>query len=161
MMPPVKPLGALILSFMHKLNWLAMTGLGFVAGMIFTNSTAAALLVVSANQTGVVPFTPTWTLAPGSLIAGVAPSSAVGNFSLEPQAGSRKVDSLTAGGSLTIYSVGGASSTCSTNYVTCGNGYGAGASVIYNLPAAANGYNLTNLTVYGGWQDSGAGRAGL
>jgi hypothetical protein len=51
-------------------------------------------------------------------------------------------------------------STCSTNYVTCGNGTGpdgssAGSTVIYTLPASINGYNLTNITVYGGWQDNG------
>ena len=32
---------------------------------------------------------------------------------------------------------------------------GAGSLVIYTLPASAYGYNLSNITVYSGWQDNG------
>jgi hypothetical protein len=39
--------------------------------------------------------------------------------------------------------------------VTCGNGGGAGSSVIYSLTSTTNGYNLTNIVVYGGWADGG------
>ena len=45
--------------------------------------------------------------------------------------------------------------TCSTNYVTCGDEYGAGSTIVYTLPASSLGYNLTNITVYSGWQDNG------
>jgi hypothetical protein len=50
--------------------------------------------------------------------------------------------------------------TSSTNYVTCGNGTGpdgssAGSTIIYPLPAATYGFNLTNITVYGGWASNG------
>jgi hypothetical protein len=50
--------------------------------------------------------------------------------------------------------------TSSTNYVTCGNGTGpdgsaAGSMVIYSLPAATYGHDLTNITVYGGWANNG------
>src|SRR5690606_34728592 len=39
--------------------------------------------------------------------------------------------------------------------VTCGNGAGAGSELIYTLPASAYGYDVTNITVIGGWQDNG------
>lgn len=121
--------------------------------MALAGSAPAALVVTTANQTGTVPFTPTWTPATGSLIAGLAPSTALGDFSKETTG--RDVNFLTGGGSLAISSITTPNSTCSTNYVTCGNANGAGATIIYTLPAFTNGYNLTNITVYGGWQDSG------
>jgi autotransporter-associated beta strand protein len=39
--------------------------------------------------------------------------------------------------------------------VTCGNGYGAGTLVVYSLSGSVSGYDLTNITVYGGWKDAG------
>jgi autotransporter-associated beta strand protein len=132
-------------------------------------STPAALTVSSvptpvnnvvtalANQTGTGSgtFTPTWTVATNnSLIAGQIPSSASGNFSLE--APGRTVSSLTAGGSGALFQINGTSgTTTSTDYVTCGNGSGAGSLVIYSLTGSVSGYDLTNLTVYGGWKDAG------
>ena len=103
------------------------------------------------NQQGSLPFTPSWTPAPASLIAGLSPSSASGNFSLDVTG--RNVASLTSGGSLTISQLPG--NNTSTNYLTCGNGGGAGSLLVYTLPTSPNGYNLTNITVYGGWKDSG------
>ena len=97
-------------------------------------------------------FLPTWT--PGtssSLIAGMTPSSAVGNFSLNTAG--RTVNSLTAGDSLTISPTSGTDT--SLNYITCGNGNGAGSSVVYTLTGSAAGCTLTNITVYGGWKDAG------
>jgi hypothetical protein len=111
-------------------------------------------VVTTANQQGAVPFTPTWTPAANSLIAGKSPSSSAGNFNVEESGA--VVNTLTSGGSLTISQVpadGGA--TCSSNYVTCGNAGGAGSSVVYTLPASPTGYNITNITVYGGWTDGG------
>jgi hypothetical protein len=92
----------------------------------------------------------------GSLIAGQHPSTASGNFSEE--APGRNVNSLTASGSLGLTQIVGAPGypiTTSTNYVTCGNGYGAGSSLIYPLSNSTLGYDLTNITVYGGWADNG------
>ena len=128
------------------------------------NSVPAAvnnLITEMAAQTGLGPsdvlgasFTPTWTLTTDSLIAGQSPSSAIGNFT-EEVAG-RSVNSLTAGGSLALASINGnGGNTTSTNYVTCGNSYGAGSSIIYPLTGSVYGFNLTNITVYGGWSDAG------
>ena len=109
-----------------------------------------------AGQTGLsygFPLTPTWTIAPGSAIAGQSPSSTNGNFDLETFGGGRNINALTAGDTLTISQPGGVTST---NYMTCGNGSSAGSSVIYTLTnSSAGGYNLTNITVYGGWVDAG------
>jgi alpha-L-rhamnosidase len=104
-------------------------------------------------------LTPTWTFAPNSLIAGQLPGNTNGNFNLEPYWGNRNVNFLTTGDSLTI-AVGGSPTTTSTNYVTCGNGDGAGSLVVYALTGSANGYNLTNITVYGGWRDAGRDQQG-
>jgi len=123
-----------------------------VAGALATNLLLQPVVISTANQYGPLPFTPTWIPASDSLIAGLAPTTAEGNFSQEISG--RNVDTLTAGGGLTISQVAG---TASINYVTCGNSYGAGSLVIYTLPASANGYgyNISNITVYSGWQDSG------
>ena len=118
--------------------------------------------VTTTNQTGSGSgtFYPGWTIVTnGSLIAGQSPSTVVGNFSEE--APGRNVNSLTTSNNLGLTLIDGTSgTTCSTNYVTCGNGTGpdgssAGSTIIYTLPVAAYGYDLTNITVYGGWADSG------
>jgi alpha-L-rhamnosidase len=130
-------------------------------------SVPPSVIITTTNQTGSGSgtFYPSWTVVTnGSLIAGQSPSTALGNFS-EEVAG-RNVNSLTTGGSLGISlitaTVGGdnGNPTCSTNYVTCGNGTGpdgssAGSTLIYTLPANTNGFNLTNITVYGGWANNG------
>ena len=100
-------------------------------------------------------FTPTWSLSPGSLIARQAPSVTNGNFSLEVAGRSVIALTSTINGLSTSVINGTSGTTCSTNYVTCGNGIGAGATVIYTLTGNTNGYNVTNITVFGGWADAG------
>jgi hypothetical protein len=121
-----------------------------------------AIITTTTNQTGTGSgaFYPGWTVVTnGSLIAGLSPSTATGNFSEE--APGRNVKSLTTATNLGLTRIAGTYGyTTSTNYVTCGNGTGpdgssAGQTVIYTLPHVADGYNLTNLTVYGGWADNG------
>ena len=133
-----------------------MAALAGVAWLTAPISAPGALVVSTANQTGAVPFTPAWAPAADSLIAGLVPSTAAGNFSEE--ATGRNVNSLTAGGSLTITSIensGGSGTTAGINYATCGSADGAGSTIIYTLPASTYGYNLTNITVDSGWQDNG------
>ena len=115
-----------------------------------------------ASQTGwgsvATNFVPTWTVASGSLIGGKAPSSVgSGNFS-DPsgngEGGAGVVAVLTDGtfGWLNYWPNIGNSRT----EVTCGTAAsGAGQSVTYTLPGSATGYNLTNISVYGGWGDAG------
>ncbi|PWU09934.1 MAG: hypothetical protein C5B50_26420 [Verrucomicrobia bacterium] len=115
------------------------------------------VVITTTNQTGsgVGTFYPSWTvLTNGSLIAGQPPSAASGNFSEE--APGRNVNSLTAANNLGLTQIQGTSGhTTSTNYVTCGNAYGAGSLLIYTLSNSPTGYDLTNITVYGGWADNG------
>jgi hypothetical protein len=101
-------------------------------------------------------LTPTWTIPLGNIIYEQIPSSTNGNFDLEPYWNDRSVNSLTMNDGLTVCPGGVTSTTTSTNYVTCGNGSGAGSSVIYTITnTSVAGYNLTNITVYGGWKDNG------
>jgi len=112
-----------------------------------------------AAQTGLgstlTNFIPTWILAPGSLIAGQAPSSVgSGNFN-DPNGGGAGVVSVLTDGSFGWLNywpnVGG-----SPREVTCGTvSGGAGQSVTYTLTGSTNGYTLTNIVVYGGWGDAG------
>ena len=129
------------------------------AGSLTVGNAPAAvnnIITTSTAQTGLaygLPFTPTWTLASGSLIAGQPPVGTNGNFNLEAYGGGRTPNSLTAGGTLTISQPGGVTST---NCVTCGNDGTAGSALVYPLTnASAGGYFLTNITVYGGWKDAG------
>jgi signal transduction histidine kinase len=118
-------------------------------------------LVAAQTGTGDEAFTPTWTVATNcSLIAGQPPSDSSGDFSKELSG--RNVNSLTAGGSLeliiTAMNVGDLSGnpiTTGANYVTCGNSDRAGSSITYRLTGSDTGYDLTGITVYGGWADNG------
>jgi hypothetical protein len=119
------------------------------------------LNVTTASQhgsAGTYPFTPSWNVATnGDLVLGQLPTTAFGNFTNFPTVvGVGNVRELTAGGSLTINSVpaAGGGNTASTNYLTCGND-GSGQTLIYTLSSTAYGCTLTNITVYGGWQDNG------
>jgi signal transduction histidine kinase len=118
------------------------------------------VVTLVAAQTGLggnTTFTPTWTvMTNNSLISVRSPGSTSGNFSLEISG--RSANSLTTGGSLAIKSVLGdqiGHQTCSTNYVTCGDNNQAGSSVTYTLTGSKSGYDLTNITVFGGWVDNG------
>ncbi len=141
---------------MHNLKSKAAASFALTALLVFARPAPAALIISTTNQYGTAPFTPTWTPATDSLIAGLVPSTALGNFSEEVSG--RNVNSLTAGGSLTINSIENSSAsgtTTSINYVTCGNANSAGSTITYTLPASTYGYNLTNITVDSGWQDNG------
>lgn len=126
-----------------------------LALLSFAVSVSATLTVNTANQQGIAntwPFTPTWVVnTNNSLIAGLAPTTAVGNFSQE--LAGRDVNTLTLNTDLQIRIIQPSTST-DTNYVTCGQG--AGELIIYTLPAGpTKGYNLTNITVFGGWANNG------
>jgi hypothetical protein len=86
---------------------------------------------------------PTWTLAPGDLLQGLAASS-TGNFT---ENGNGPVSELTDG---LIGYVGG------TVYSFCSCGISPdGSLAVYTLPGSSTGYNISQIVTYGGWQDSG------
>jgi alpha-L-rhamnosidase len=141
-------------------NSYAIYGVGsghYIWSSPFSIPVAPSVIITTTNQTGsgTGTFYPSWTVVTnGSLVAGRLPSTAVGNFSEEVPG--RNVNSLTTGGNLGLTQIQGTSGyTTSTNYVTCGNGNGAGSQLIYSLSGSALGYDLTNITVYGGWADNG------
>ena len=133
----------------HKSKMLA--GLAGSALILLAGSAAAGLVVTSATQTSPSAFTPTWTVAPNSLIAGMAPSSQEGNFVSEGGEGGIGTSVLTDGALGPILSGGNFEAV----FATAGNSGNAGHYVTYTLPAAANGFNLTNITVYSGWANGG------
>ena len=117
------------------------------------------IITAYAAQTGLgsalTNFFPTWSVEPGSLIGGKSPSSVGGgNFSDPNNNGAGVVSVLTDGspGWFTYWpNVGN-----NRSEVTCGTvAGGAGQSVTYTLAGSGTGYNLTNITVYGGWGDAG------
>jgi len=111
---------------------------------------ANGVIVSAANQYGLggtTEFTPTWVIASNSLIRGELPSVTTGNFQEEAAGG---VPTLTDGTFGTLFQSGNSS----IFLATCGQP-GAGSVLIYPLPASANGYDLTNIIVYGGWSDGG------
>lgn len=133
-----------------------------LALLAYVSPAAATLTVTTDNQQGsanTYPFTPTWTQASDSLIAGLVPSTVVGNFTNDLS--TRNVATLTSDGSLTINTLPGnqgpdpvGNTTTSANYLSCGRN--GGTQLIYTLPAPGTyGYNLTNITVFGGWADNG------
>ena len=143
----------------RNLKWRIYSSLAVTALLSLAGAASAQVTVSTANQTGSAntwPFTPTgpqWVVDQAdSLINGLVPTSAPGNWSLE--IAGRNVNSLTTNTNLTI-GILEPSTTTSVNYVTYGNGSGAGSQLIYTLPANANGYNITNITVFGGWANSG------
>src|ERR1035438_10467368 len=134
------------------LKWKIAASLVCTALLIFARSASAALVVTGTFQNpGTSSFDPTatWTVATDSLIAGMSPTTQAGNFTGEGN--TPGVSALTDGvigpvsGSLNIYAAGGPS---------------AGTQAIYTLPVHANGYNLTNITVYSGWANGGRSAQG-
>ena len=113
--------------------------------LILSNSASASLTITTDNTNSASAFTPNWTVANNSLIAGASPSISSGNFTLEAAGG---ISKLTDGANGPVGSGTG-------TFATCGNGSGAGVTLVYTLPASANGYNVTNITVYSGWGDNG------
>jgi hypothetical protein len=129
-----------------------------VEGTASVTALPQVVAIATSNANGAAPFNPGWTLETPSLIAGMSPSSANGNFTQESPTlvGSRDVISLTAGGDLTITPdnvLASGNGTTSPNYVTCGGN--GGNSLIYTLTNSINGSDVTNIVVYNGWADSG------
>ena len=122
----------------------------FVVLLTFVSPASSQITVTGADQMGAVPLTPTWTSASGSLISGLTPTIANGDFS---QYTGANVNNLTKPGiPLTIYAY---SSPQVTNLEVCGSDGTAGSLLVYTLPASTYGYDITNITVFGGWQDNG------
>ncbi len=125
-------------------------GLFFVVWLALVSSAPAQITVTGSSQIQAVPFTPTWTPVTGGLLDNLAPTTTIGNFGEYGTEGTA-ANLTTVGISLQIpanYSGAG-------NIEMCGSDGTAGSLLIYTLPATTYGENITNITVYGGWQDNG------
>jgi hypothetical protein len=92
-------------------------------------------------------FVPTWPISSSSLIAGKSPSSVGnGNFGVWGTGGTPALTDDTLGeigAGIQMFAASGS------------GGDNPGQSVTYTLTGSATGYDLTNIMVYSGWQDSG------
>jgi hypothetical protein len=108
--------------------------LTFLALFFLASSASSQIIVTGTNQTGSVPFTPAWTAASASLISGLVPTVANGNFG--EYTGANANNLAKPGIPLTIYAY---SSVQATNLEVCGNDGTAGSLLVYTLPAATYG----------------------
>ena len=118
---------------------------------------ANGVVIDMATQTSdAQSFGPTWTVAPGSLIAGQSPSLVgSGNYN-DPDP--NPISNNQAGGTpvLTDGAFGSVDNTGPhMSFATCGGG--AGQFVVYPLDTTVftSGYTLTNIMVGAGWNDGG------
>lgn len=100
--------------------------------------------IIASDETGTNPFTPDWILETNSLISTFAPSTALGNFTLEGATGTAVLTDGIIGTSGSI-----------PTFATCGAGSSSGRTLIYTLTNVVNGTDVTNIVVYNGWGDNG------
>ena len=133
-------------------------GIAETSASAFTVNSAPApvnnILASIAAQTGKgssALFDPTWNIPPGSLIAGQLPAGTTGNFiNLDGNGGSTGgADVLTDGSFSGINTPGGASRSLAAG------GGGQGQTATYTLVGSSTGYDVSKITVYGGWSDGG------
>jgi hypothetical protein len=107
--------------------------------------------VDTQTGTGADGWTPTYVVSTTDLINGVSPSASAGDFTLESSGG---LPVLTNG---VFGPIGVPNGTTHPSFATAGGGNGSGSSVTYTLNTVASptGYDLSNVVVYGGWNDNG------
>jgi hypothetical protein len=128
--------------------FIASTGFFAIGGQAFG---AVAIATDFQIGNGVDPFTPSYVVSTSDLIQGMAPSASAGNFAAELSGG---LPVLTDGTFGQIFT--GVSGNHPA-FATGGGGNGTGSTVTYALNTAASplGYNISNITTYGGWNDNG------
>ncbi|MDR3459650.1 MAG: immunoglobulin domain-containing protein [Verrucomicrobiae bacterium] len=130
-----------------------MASLFLLALMLCVSSAPAALVITGDTVSNASGAVPPWTVATNSLIAGMLPSASdtPGNFqqSYGPYGTIIGLPALTDG----VLPGCGATYGGSAQYATCGYDHGGGQWLIYTLPAAAHGYDITNITTFTTWGD--------
>lgn len=129
----------------------ASASLAAAALLISGSAAVAAPAVANDFQTGPGPFTPTYTPSATDLINGTSPSAQAGNFQLEGAGGVAVLNNGTYG------TISGGNPGNNSLFATAGGGSGSGDFVTYTLDLAASpqGYNITGIDSYAGWNDSG------
>jgi len=99
-------------------------------------------------------FTPTYVVSNTDLINGMLPSASSGDYTVELSGG---LPVLTNGIYGTITEPGGAPDRTHGAFAVAGGGSGTGTTLTYSLNTGASpaGYKLSNIVVYGGWNDNG------
>jgi hypothetical protein len=148
--------GSYRLKAVNATNGAAAPSYSTAAPLVVTTPTAVGNVIVkNTGQAGPSTFYPAWSITtnidlifgyptdgsgnPGTATAGP------GNFGVE--AGVNGDPTILADGNLSddkAFMVSG-------GWVNVG----AGQSMTYTLPTTVSGYNITNITVYGGWPDDG------
>lgn len=98
-------------------------------------------------------FTPGYVVSNSDLINGMTPSASIGNFAAVEISGGLPV--MNDGVYGTITEPGGAADRTHLAFGLGGGGSATGTSVTYNLGANPQGYNISSVVVYGGWNDNG------
>jgi hypothetical protein len=122
-----------------------------LSSICFTAATSQAVVVVTTDfQTnGTVSLPHTYVPSTTDLINGLAPTSATGNFNQEGTGGTPVLTDGAFPSPITRPGTGGGPFQFGA-FATGGNG--GGTSLTYTLTTPAN---LSEIVVYGGWQDSG------
>ena len=146
----------LIMITSHKSRWKFTARLACLALLINAGAASAALVITGTTTNNGGTAIPNWPVATNSLIAGMLPSSVgAGGFAQDYGGGTygtiAGLPALTDG---VLAPMGAGATAYGGQYATCGYDNGSGAYVIYTLSAAANGYNITNITTYTTWGDS-------
>jgi hypothetical protein len=137
-------------------KWKLASLLVPAALLMFVSSASAALVITGTTTNNGGTFIPDWPVATNSLIAGMTPRSVgAGGFAQDYGGGAygtiAGLPALTDG---VLAHMGAGATAYGGQYATCGYDNGSGAYVIYTLPAAANGYNITNISTYTTWGDN-------
>jgi hypothetical protein len=135
-------------------KWKIATSFVSAILLILASSASAALVITGDTINNASGAIPPWPLATDSLIAGMLPSSSdtPANFqqSYGPYGTIAGLSALTDG----VLPGCGATYDGSGQYATCGYDHSGGNWMIYTLPAAAHGYNITNISTFTTWGDN-------
>ena len=125
---------------------IALTAVALAVGGVAMDA-SAAVSIATDGQTGAGPFTPTYTVSAIDLLNAVSPSASTGNFAEEASGGTSVLTNGTFG------TISGGNPGINTLFATAGTGEQITYSL--NLAASPQGYRITGIDTYGGWNDNG------
>jgi hypothetical protein len=124
--------------------------------VVGTAGTVGNVIVKYAGQVGPYPFYPTWSVDTNIDLVFGFPTDGSGNPGTATAGGGNFGVEAGLNGDPTILADGILGNTLALMN-SCGPGAGSGKSMTYTLNTivATNGFDLTNITIYGGWPDTG------
>ena len=148
--------GNYVLEAINSTNSGAMAYSPVATLAVGTPATVGNVIQKNSGQTGPAGYYPAWSIATNTdLIFGYATDGSGNPGTATAGAGNYGVETG-INGDPTILADGNLSND-KFGMVSCGPLSGAGLSMTYtlNTSSATNGYDLTNIVVYGGWPDDG------